>query len=311
MAVAIPLLMMAGGATATTALVVGVAFAVTGINDKINKAASGVFGEDLVKVANIAGMAYGAYQAGAFDGLSSAGAEMGVQTASQAAAGADSFAQSMSSYAVDPTAITSTGLPNYAMMPDPAAIGSNGLPNYAMMPDPTSAATGTSSLADGMQGTKMLGTSAPADYALGAPKTTMSGMGSTPAQAAPTTLPSTAVAPPVTTGAAAPVASDYSLKANYSLASEPTASANQFANDALTLKGGTGGTGATSFFDKLVTGAGKAGSKLADSPYVMAGLAQGVAGGYSAAQTRAIEQAKLDYQRQVANIGSAGWVQTQ
>jgi hypothetical protein len=44
---------------------------------------------------------------------------------------------------------------------------------------------------------------------------------------------------------------------------------------------------------------------------MMAGLAQGVASGYSAAQTRAIQQAQLDYQQRVANIGSAGWVQTQ
>ena len=35
------------------------AFAVTGISDKINKAAESVFGKDLVAVANIAGAAYG------------------------------------------------------------------------------------------------------------------------------------------------------------------------------------------------------------------------------------------------------------
>jgi hypothetical protein len=52
------------GASATVATVIGVAFQVTGINDKINKAASKVFGEDLVKIANIAGIAYGAYNGG-------------------------------------------------------------------------------------------------------------------------------------------------------------------------------------------------------------------------------------------------------
>lgn len=39
-------------------------FQVSGINDKINKAASKVFGEDLVNVANIAGAVYGAWNGG-------------------------------------------------------------------------------------------------------------------------------------------------------------------------------------------------------------------------------------------------------
>ena len=75
MAIVVPLLVAntaAGAAIAgaigisTTALSVAtsIAFQVTGINDKINKAASKVFGEDLVKVANIAGMAYGAFNGG-------------------------------------------------------------------------------------------------------------------------------------------------------------------------------------------------------------------------------------------------------
>ena len=71
------------GVTATTlATLTTVAFAVTGINDKINKAASNVFGEDLVKVANIVGTVYGAYNGG-FD-ISSGGGALadGVSTAS-------------------------------------------------------------------------------------------------------------------------------------------------------------------------------------------------------------------------------------
>lgn len=65
MAIAVPYLLTAlTAASATTVALVSVAFAVTGINDKINKAAASVFGEDLVKVANIVGAAYGAWNGG-------------------------------------------------------------------------------------------------------------------------------------------------------------------------------------------------------------------------------------------------------
>ena len=75
MAIAVPFIMAASGASAAIGAAVGisatmvstiasVAFQVTGINDKINKAASKVFGEDLVNVANIAGAVYGAWNGG-------------------------------------------------------------------------------------------------------------------------------------------------------------------------------------------------------------------------------------------------------
>lgn len=75
MAVAVPFLIAntAAGLAAATAIgvsvgtlatVTAVAFQVTGVNDKINRAASKVFGEDLVNVANLAGMAYGAVNGG-------------------------------------------------------------------------------------------------------------------------------------------------------------------------------------------------------------------------------------------------------
>lgn len=79
MAVVVPLVMAAAGATATTIALTSIALAVTGISGKINKAATKVFGEDLVKVANIAGSMYLAFgggfsgggeaAAGAADGL--------------------------------------------------------------------------------------------------------------------------------------------------------------------------------------------------------------------------------------------------
>lgn len=64
MAVAIPFVASAlgAGAVATTAISIG--FAVTGISAKIDKAASKVFGEDMVKFANIAGAAFAVYNGG-------------------------------------------------------------------------------------------------------------------------------------------------------------------------------------------------------------------------------------------------------
>lgn len=75
MAVAIPFIMSATGASAALGAVVGlsatavstltmVAFSVTGISEKINKAASKVFGEDLVKIGNLFGTAYAAFNGG-------------------------------------------------------------------------------------------------------------------------------------------------------------------------------------------------------------------------------------------------------
>lgn len=64
MAVAIPFIATAMGASATMATIITVGFAVTGMSEKINKAASNVFGEDLVKVANIAGAAYSVFNGG-------------------------------------------------------------------------------------------------------------------------------------------------------------------------------------------------------------------------------------------------------
>lgn len=63
MAVALPLALGALGASTAVSVGVGLAVAATGIGSKIDKAASKVFGKDLVKVANIAGAAYMGYQA--------------------------------------------------------------------------------------------------------------------------------------------------------------------------------------------------------------------------------------------------------
>ncbi|EJE50110.1 hypothetical protein PMI14_05315 [Acidovorax sp. CF316] len=75
MAIIVPILLSYTGAAAAIGTAVGisatavtaiasVAFQVTGLNNKINKAASKVFGEDLVMIANIAGAVYGAVNGG-------------------------------------------------------------------------------------------------------------------------------------------------------------------------------------------------------------------------------------------------------
>lgn len=98
-----------GAAVGLSATMVGtiasVAFQVTGVNDKINKAASKVFGEDLVKFANIAGAGYamfnggfdiggGADAGGAASAIdpSSAGAVNGLDAADNAFSAANSAA---------------------------------------------------------------------------------------------------------------------------------------------------------------------------------------------------------------------------
>lgn len=104
MAIIVPILVSYGatalGVAATTATMMATAasvvFQVTGVNDKINKAASKVFGEDLVMIANVAGAVYGAVNGG-FDfgsgaegaaGLTEAG---GTLSAKAMLDGTDSF----------------------------------------------------------------------------------------------------------------------------------------------------------------------------------------------------------------------------
>ncbi len=102
MAVAIPILIAATAAGATAAAAIGISatalaigtglvLQVTGVNDKINKAASKVFGDKLVSVANIAGSIFlGATAAGL---LAGAGEAAGGALAAGAAGAAEGGAQ--------------------------------------------------------------------------------------------------------------------------------------------------------------------------------------------------------------------------
>ena len=64
MAIAIPFVASALGATALQATLSSVAFSVTGISAKIDKAASNVFGKDLVMLGNVLGAGYAMFNRG-------------------------------------------------------------------------------------------------------------------------------------------------------------------------------------------------------------------------------------------------------
>jgi len=116
LAIVVPFLVSAGataaGLTATAATIASVAtsvvFQVSGINDKINKAASKVFGEDLVNVANIAGAVYGAWNGGfsldpAKEFLGVGEAASGLSGAADAAAAVDAASMADVAGGLDPT----------------------------------------------------------------------------------------------------------------------------------------------------------------------------------------------------------------
>lgn len=63
MAIAVPVIMAATGVGAGAILATSLVLGATGANDKINSAASKIFGKDTVKIANLAGAMYMAYQA--------------------------------------------------------------------------------------------------------------------------------------------------------------------------------------------------------------------------------------------------------
>lgn len=143
MALAVPLLLAntaAGAAIAgaigvtvgTLATVTSIAFQVTGINDKINKAASKVFGEDLVQVANLAGMAYAGFNGGwQSEGLSGVlgGAEVAAGGADVASVADKAFeADWASSGAMEvPSGAISPGNVFDKIKPQASTTASNGL----------------------------------------------------------------------------------------------------------------------------------------------------------------------------------------
>lgn len=113
MAIAVPLLMGAAGFGSTAIMATSLVMGVSGIGGKINKAASKVFGEDLVNIANIGGAAFMAFSGGfssgaegAMNGLDPAN----LSTATSEAAAATSAADSAAMAAADAAYIDANGL---------------------------------------------------------------------------------------------------------------------------------------------------------------------------------------------------------
>lgn len=269
MAVAVPLLLAntaAGMAIAgtigvtvgTLATVTAVAFQVTGINDKINKAASNVFGEDLVQVANLAGMAYAGFNGGwQSEGLSGmlGGAEV-------AAGGAD--VASVADKAFDADWAKATG-----GMEMPSGVTSPGNVFDKITPQ----ASTTASTAAAETGVQNVATNGPG----------MQDMKPTAAPAAPAAavepVSKYAIAPNAAAGTSAAARASTGLNAAGSNATSGLGL--KVSGDALAPQKG--------FFDRLIANAGDK---------TIAGLVQGAAQGYSAAQaSKTAEQRAAEEQR--------------
>ena len=269
MAVAVPLLLAntaAGMAIAgtigvtvgTLATVTAVAFQVTGINDKINKAASKVFGEDLVQVANLAGMAYSGFNGGwQSEGLSGmlGGAEV-------AAGGAD--VASVADKAFDADWAKATG-----GMEMPSGVTSPGNVFDKITPQ----ASTTASTAAAETGVQNVATNGPG----------MQDMKPTAAPAAPAApvepVSKYAIAPNAAAGTSAAARTSTGLNAAGSNATSGLGL--KVSGDALAPQKG--------FFDRLIANAGDK---------TIAGLVQGAAQGYSAAQaSKTAEQRAAEEQR--------------
>lgn len=119
MAIIVPVLMGAAGVSMSTIALTSVAFAVTGISAKINEAAAGVFGKDLVQIGNLFGAAYGAFSGG-FGALGGgAEAATGLEAVNGMDAASDVF-----------TASGSTGAGDFGSLAD---MGGSGIEGANMM----------------------------------------------------------------------------------------------------------------------------------------------------------------------------------
>lgn len=90
------------GATALQATLVSVAFSVTGISAKIDKAASKVFGKDLVMLGNVLGAGYAMFNGGFDIGGTADPAAMNVPTGAEAG---DLFQGQMAAQGISPTSV--------------------------------------------------------------------------------------------------------------------------------------------------------------------------------------------------------------
>lgn len=279
MAIVVPFILAAAEVGTMASVLTTVAFAVTGISDKINKAAESVFGKDLVRVANIAGAAYGAFNGGFSIGDSTANIGYG----ELAADGMTDMAAVEAANAAD--AALQTG--EIAQVASGAAnVGYSDFTNTADMDAVQSAISGdTANVVDKIAGT---------------PTSTVDLMSAREPMFP--SAPDTQIAQ--TSGAAgnsATAGNASGVQAAGGSANNVTNSAPGFFDNML--------SGAK----KMVTN--KDGTISNGALQAGGNIIQGAFGGYSAAKAR--EQAQANYDAQVArqarlaNLGTGAWKQTQ
>lgn len=275
---------MSAGLVSTIA---SVAFQVTGVNDKINKAASKVFGEDLVGFANLAGAAYGAFNGGFDIGGSSDVATAGASLSKAALDGTTDFGLNSAQGAYD-VATGASGLADAAVglageslsksaLDGTNALGANSTPNSFNLAEQAGVAP------DAASGTNLIAPDKPLGLDVKPP---------TSATGATDGLKQAAATQPGAAGVDAAGANAASNK--YSLAPQGNASAPVSSSGlgvrppaSLQPPAPTGfGAKAGSFFDKLL-----------NNEKAMGMAIQGLGQGLTAAQAGKAQQEALDWQK--------------
>lgn len=276
MAALVPIVMGAFGVSAGVIAATTVAFAVTGVNKKINAAAAEVFGEDLVGLSSIVGMAFG----GADTPLDATLGGLG-ETATALETGA--------SAASSPFAIADLGS-GLAAGVDRLGVGSalEGMSNLAESGSYFTSLPNYESSVDG--GTNLL---KPIEVPDAEVRTAVGNM--------------VGLEEPATPVAAAPQGSG-AAGAGATAAPGARAAADQTLNtgDFARLDRRATTPQQRSFFDRLVYDEkGNVNQRMAGSALM------GVGNAIAANQTRRQRQKEIDQQRAAMNTGSAGWRQTQ
>ena len=292
MAIVVPILLSYTGAAAAIGTAIGisatavsaiasVAFQVTGINSKINKAASKVFGEDLVMIANVAGAVYGAVNGGFGGGGSEAGS---VATAGEAlskaaldgttAFGANSVADAFDLAGAAGGVSDGLGLAGEALgkasLDGTNAFGANSVADGFNLSEMAQAAPDVAKGVNLLDGSQDLGIDTKASA--NAPATNSAQTGA----AAPNAAAQTAAAP--TTAPAAPDASSANAASLRAAAKTAAQSAvDTAAKSAVSTK-------PASFFDKLLS-----------NDKAMGAVVQGVGGALSSAAQSKTQKEALDF----------------
>lgn len=258
------------------ATITAIAFQVTGISDKINRAAANVFGEDLVKVANIAGTVFAAYNGGfSFDSAADA-----ASTGAEALNGYDVMSDAAST-AAESASQGASAMNGYDVMSDQAAASSSGAPT------------------DGLNGYDVQ-----SDIASAAPQTQTGSVNLSDLQKQEIMDPAKVQAPePPKFEMSGAAAERVPTSADYAQGGPSTGMKN--VTDA--------GPGFFEKLQKMVTN--KDGTITNGALQLGGNILQGAFGGYSAAKAREQQQAQYEAavarQARLANLGTAGWRQTQ